>query len=856
MSSAPYFNQAMQQFFDKQRELQDERDKTNAANLGIGGAGGVLAKSGIGDLRNKRVAVSYGLAPGMGRGHETPANEIVSLLEELKKESKGSRGFLKDIEIVKAPVTTYEGGLDPAVARRIKRKKFLTGIDSGWGLFDPERRFKTSSRPGFRDLPDRITGNKVVQRDPFFLRNFENFLTFQPDGRSDKTGYLSTGDAQRVRRAGDMVQATYGDFDPAVARYLSNDKMRYMGRAHPLIPVGSLSKPLGRLEYATLVSDYLKKEGIDMSPEEIMKKKILTVSGASRGDTVGARARWVHDMLQKGGRNLDDHLILGIGAGGREREKLIAQAGGNTHKNLIIGPGKPTPAEFTDLINNSDLHIRGMGGAVPFETLAHGGAPLAGFGDEQVFRSAERKPWASSKLQRRKGIHGYERRLIALINKHLPKDQRLAESPPRDWMNASYHGYGKNEEMMRRGLDGIRRYDDLRGFTELDSKDPSSFFKALDNPMSAEQRKFNSELTKKDIAAGRALFKDLLKERLTAARLKAVTRGGLKTALGGGLALGGLGAILANQGPEKPASSPFDFTKRSSQRDPNYGLIGAGAGLSALGAGAYDTGRSLLKVPGVAKPYMDAIDAYVSDYKTPLRYTDTFDPERAMRFLKTMDTYAEGAQDMSKLRVMGIPAHYITRKFPLASLHSDRKNTILNGLGLGRFVPDDKRWTLMDAAEHYRGAGGNFRSTLAREMLSNAADREMRIAPDVTGAMDAEEVYKIVGAPKDVKLSERFGPFVERAGKGEVPAAASVLNSPFSSREHKMLFGLEPHQDFTKMTPAQIRKAIDTSGVKGYGNLLSSIAGKYGKKMKIGGGITGATGLGLATLGLMANRNN
>jgi hypothetical protein len=827
----------------------DERDQLTRPQekmlgLGTATAGGLLVDSGLKDFKNNNVVISYGAGKTMGGGHKQPASQIRKLIEEIKSEDK-NKSFLSKLNIVDAPVLDYEGNISPEVKGKLKNR-FLTGIDTGWGLFDVERDLNKGSKPGLRNIKERISGEKVIQRDPLLTRKFRNFLSFQPDGRSDVTGYLATGDANRIAKLRNYKTLTYGDFDPNVASNLSKGKLIYTGRAHPLVEVAGLDKPMDRKQYTEFISDYLKnKAGIkDFDPSIFDGKKIISVSGATRGDTVGARSRWVNDILRAQGRNPDDYIVLGFGGQNWEREKLIANAG-TPQKNIFIGPLLDSPAAFQNAINNSDLHLMGMGGSGPPESLAHGGSKLAVLNDEQVFRSEKNLPWAHSRLQRNKGIHALERKLIKQVNKNLPEGQKLLESEPRDWMNMSEHGFGKNKKVLRRGLDGIRDYIKLRGGFMFDSNDGKSFLEALDAP--TNRLAAEADLTRRDILSGRSVVKQNLLKQLKDAKLSSKILGGKKMlgALGAGL----IGSNLMFKEREKPEFFKQFEKKSSSSDDINTNAQIAGGVASTLGGAAlYDTGRSLDKIRGISTPYINKINKYIKKYPE-LMYD--FSPQRANDFLDVMDTYSDSAKKLSNLRVMGIPAKYITSKLPLAPLVSDWKSTVMHAAGLGDFIDPAKKWKIIDSAEHYREAGNNPRKLLSREMLTHMAGPNVRISNDAAKVMSYGDALDIINAPENVSLKDRFKNYIALANDNKMNASDWERNSPFFAREKRMIRGLPDHVNYTgELSKAELKNAARLEGIKGYGLRFSNYAKKIAPKMKLTGGILAGLGLGLAGSGI------
>ena len=852
-----YHNATQPKPMSKQASTSEHPWASGLAGAGMLGLGGALGRSGLADLNNRNVLLTYGAAAPMGGGHKEPAAQIRQILEELKAQNRDN--FLGRMNVIDAPVTSYEGKISNEAAKAMKGKRFLTGVDTGWGLLDPERAHDIT--PSRASWMDRLRGENVRQQDPHFRQRFENFLQFQPDGRNDATGYMATGDARRISGLRDTHAATYGDFDPGPSHALSGGKLHYMGRAHPLVETKNLSPVMDRDAYSKFLAQHMTQHGgfQGITPDTFRGKKIITVSGATRGDTVGARARWVAEALKAKGHNLDDYVIVGVGGQGPNlaRETAIAHAGG-PQKNIFIVPGTTAktggPSGFNSLIGNSDLHVMGMGGSGPFEALAHGGAPIALIDDEQVFRARQNVPWSESDLIADRGIHGFENKLRATINRGLPADQHLAESAARNWMNPSVFQDAKGESVVRRGLDGIRDYLGLRGVKTLQSGDYDGFANLLKElPQLQGGRAQQAALTLQDIQGGRGMFKSLLEGQLRAGRSAALRHGAGKLALGAGALTGGAALLSKLFGGNQTAQAPVDLRlrKAASSNTRDNVAIGAGGGAAVLGAGLYDTGRSLAQIRPLSRDYVNATRRYAQKYPDHLW---TADAPRIREYLGIADKYADAAKAMSNLRIMGVPAHMITSRFPLTSLSQDWKTTLKVGLGLGDIVDQKKRWAIMDNQAHYAEAAKTPRALLTREMLSHAADPQLRLTPEVSKVMGADEALRIARAPEDVSMLQRFEPYLKRLEEGKVQGSTFDKLAPFFYRERRMMRGVNA-DDAPLMAGKGLRKFLQANSVRGYGSLLSAVSTKLSPKLKTVGALLGLAGLGTAGAGVYSKLN-
>ena len=852
-----YHNATQPKPMSKQASTSEHPWASGLAGAGMLGLGGALGRSGLADLNNRNVLLTYGAAAPMGGGHKEPAAQIRQILEELKAQNRDN--FLGRMNVIDAPVTSYEGKISNEAAKAMKGKRFLTGVDTGWGLLDPERAHDIT--PSRASWMDRLRGENVRQQDPHFRQRFENFLQFQPDGRNDATGYMATGDARRISGLRDTHAATYGDFDPGPSHALSGGKLHYMGRAHPLVETKNLSPVMDRDAYSKFLAQHMTQHGgfQGITPDTFRGKKIITVSGATRGDTVGARARWVAEALKAKGHNLDDYVIVGVGGQGPNlaRETAIAHAGG-PQKNIFIVPGTTAktggPSGFNSLIGNSDLHVMGMGGSGPFEALAHGGAPIALIDDEQVFRARQNVPWSESDLIADRGIHGFENKLRATINRGLPADQHLAESAARNWMNPSVFQDAKGESVVRRGLDGIRDYLNLRGVKTLQSGDYDGFANLLKElPQLQGGRAQQAALTLQDIQGGRGMFKSLLEGQLRAGRSAALRHGAGKLALGAGALTGGAALLSKLFGGNQTAQAPVDLRlrKAASSNTRDNVAIGAGGGAAVLGAGIYDTGRSFASIRPLARDYVNATRRYAQKYPDHLW---TADAPRIREYLGIVDKYADAAKAMSNLRIMGVPAHVLTSRFPLTSLADDWKTTLKVGLGMGDIVDQKKRWAIMDNQTHYAEGAKTPRALLSREMLSHAADPQLRLTPEVSRVMGADEALRIARAPEDVSMLQRFEPYLKRLEEGKVQGSTFDKLAPFFYRERRMMRGVNA-DDAPFMAGKGLRKFLQANSVRGYGSLLSAVSTKLSPKLKTVGALLGLAGLGTAGAGVYSKLN-
>lgn len=492
-------------------------------------AGGLMADGGIANLRNNDVFISHGTAKALGQGHTAPAKSIKAIIEELKNSPDAPR-FMKNLRIHDLAFgddgRTFK---DPNID---KSRRYLTGFDTGWGVLDLER------NPEYF-----FTGSKGPSnyRDPQVLKNTLRKVIFAPDGRSGVTGYQATGDAQRVGGLRDHWMMGYGDFDPIAAQTMADGRYQRIHSYHPLVDARRydeqgnkiIGDKFSRERYARELSEYLNSHGANISPEDLKNKKIITVSGASRGDSVGVRARMVQEFLESQGLQ-DRYQVVGLAGKNLARENAIANVGRDN--KIPLGGFASNSRAFQELANNSDLHFMGMGGATPFEMMSHGGAPIVTAGDEQVFRASGENPsrWQDAELDVNAGYHARERQLLEqakeqarLLPEGHPGRAVLSSEPldSRAWMNVTLD---ENDIPIRRGLDGIRELLDSNRVEEIWSHSFEDMLKNILNDKDYmdkkrwQERAINARRSLKD---SRSSMKNVIKKHIVDSRNVARLRG-------------------------------------------------------------------------------------------------------------------------------------------------------------------------------------------------------------------------------------------------------------------------------------------------------------------------------------------
>lgn len=737
-----------------QKWASDNTDALGAAGLGT--AAGGLGYDAARDLTNRNVMVTYGDAEALGGGHKSTANSIQEVLDDVRRENPR---FSK-LNIHMAP-TSLDGLRlrDP----KLNRKRYLMSVDPGWGVTDDFRNERGFMREGWRNRDVNTLGSDLIHVNQSTGRlegnrtlgsNILKKVVVQPDGMG-QTGYRASGTSNKTVPLGrrDYHHVWYGTLDPYGDKGTGRGYTHYTGKYHPLVKLTDVPSPMSREAWLGKLHEYMQQSagGREIPTlEQLAGKKIITVSGASRGDTVGTRMRQVLEALEKGGLT-DSHYVVGLGSGGAARERLLAEGLEQGGRNFFVGgrPGGPTgmTPDFINLANNSDFHFMGLGGSTPPEMLAHGGAPIAMPKAEQVFYG--REPWAGTLglrgdrawMDPQQGLQKLEVDRINELKagvKHLPAGNPLREmvnklAPPeaRDWMNMVLHhsrvdNQGK-PEVLRRGLDGIREMLEQHGVREVETSD--DILKLLRDPGFMDRGKWlaESSAVREGLVDSKSTFKNALVELLHAARNKAVTRGSAKMVGAAGL-LGGAGYLMNRATAPRPwwgrkqasqwSRSLDEFRQR---RDMNPvadagALVGAGL-LTDTALQFRQAGRQGARMEDLAnkivRERMQALDS----------------PVHGGRLL---DQYADLAKSMLDTRVMGARASTIARRLPFASVVpaegarlGDHLKAVINFAG-GRYhkMTPKQYADFSYGADHYKAFGANEgRQAILNEAVSNSPKR-------------------------------------------------------------------------------------------------------------------------------------
>jgi hypothetical protein len=494
-----------------------EEDLNILAQLGVL-PGGYLAGTGVRnhlrDLNN--ILVTYGELDSLGAGHKTPGETIAKLLRDKSK-----------YNVVVAPTGQTAGR---SVNPNFLKNYYAASVDTGWGLTDPNYdpsgwAYKRPTGIGSDRFYDKMElgegwlhGRTMQGRE--LDKQIARKIKFHPDPPA-RTGYS-------LRH---FLESTYGNKlsgDGFLKNLITPDRKDFMHltygdlggidpKAYPMIKsVGAAHPGVSPYTGGTMGQDAYKQllvQETSVDPSVIQGKKIITVSGASRGDSVGARVRRIHDALEDAGE-LDKYHIVALGGKGKELQQRIATVGGKDLSNVsFVGFTK----RFRDIANNADLHYMGMGGATPYEMMSHGGAPIITDANEQLFQTkpvpknykgsvgdfirnellkdkdkgrdlSDSRSMPHGYLRSKRGLHGYEKKLLNELIPNLDpvKDKLLLEqiteelkSPTgRHWMNPLDivdqrvpEGQPGRTTRLFRGLDYVRSVLDDMGIRQVETPD-------------------------------------------------------------------------------------------------------------------------------------------------------------------------------------------------------------------------------------------------------------------------------------------------------------------------------------------------------------------------------------------------
>lgn len=770
---------------EKQAAVSDAQTNASAVASPLSA---LLLSSGLNDLVNtpKDVLVSYGTDDRLGAGHASPGRNIAAIVNE------DSRFRKNKVRAIEAPATQ---GLMTTSNPDALKGRYALGVDTGWGILDDkynknwgQRDFATGGslyRDAMIEAQGPFGGKSLIAGNDVLSR-VQRVLKLHPDAPSTVSGN-NYGDLTGNREPkgvsgllsrlftgkGKYYNTTYGDGSAYTGNNLS-----FVGKAHPAANVDT-SPALAKNDYRRLVAEELaasnKGTSVDDWLTRIGDRKIISVSGASRGDSVGARSASIYEAMRRGG---DDYFILGLGGKNKAAQQAIAAAAGIPESSMgFAGFTK----RFTPLAQNSDLHFMGMGGASPYEMLSSAGrAPIVRATDEEVFdrvlrrknpKSQARKGAPSDKvvsrwldmfprddgqLNRGAGIAGKQ---IELARKALDSgnisdplvrealEDAASYSGAREWMNPTrlvdesgkvLVGAGEHSKL-KRGLDGIVDYLNKNKVRAVAFGDGGG---ALDKLMADLRDGRLSGLddaarlaVRGEIAASKAGLADEVFKHWKNSRNMTRLKGTGKAALGATALAPLLASIFGKDTTKQPL-------QKLAAADDSLGAVGDAA-LLAAGGSLVDSGvRAELTSNAMKNLQLRA--------HTKNHWNTAFTPA-------LMDEYALAGQRLMNSNPLVIPSKWIGQAVPVSQWGTALTNPaaqlarLADGLGatqISKSLIRNERSAkalqeLRSAAEHYAGVASRPHAQFIKELdhvlpwlnLPKTTRREIRTSRTIGDAL-------------------------------------------------------------------------------------------------------------------------
>ena len=785
---------------DKTKQASALEDTSAAATP----VAAILAGLGLRDIvaTPKDVLVSYGTDDRLGAGHQTPGKNIANIV------NTDERFARRGVKAVSAPAS--QGLLSSSNPEALK-KRYALGVDSGWGVMDDfydkhwgQGQFRAGSstyRDGVFKSP-WIFGDRLAHGGDL-LGNLGRVLKFHPDAPSlvsgndtakmvggERTGVLG-GLSRLFGTNSKYHHATYGD-----GSEYKGSGLDFVGKAHPAANI-SAAPAMDRAAYKNLVIQELVKEnpGTDASywDKTIGDRKIISVSGASRGDSVGSRVATLREAMAASG---DDHFVLGMGGKNSAAQRAIAEAAdvkGGAYGFMGFSPN------FVDAAQNSDLHFMGMGGSTPYEMMAsQGRAPIIRALDEEVFdrvMPGQQNIGAASQRVKdfldghRDGggfdanppdVNGSINPKVGLVGKQVELARKALASGKitdpavlealndaanygdgRHWMNptrlvdeaGNVLAEAGSHKSLKRGLDGIVDYLDRFGIRGAKFGDPDDMQSILRNFREGKLSGLDDAaraVISGEVAASKAGLADSIFKHWKGARNNIRLRGAGK--LGAGLAMASpmLYGLLGGKGTEKQAStvnSPRRLPERTGSDVANAALAGVGTAQFLNGANAI-----------AASDVMDRLH-------TRSIGTNYWDVDQAAGLL---DDYADASKKLMASRPLGLRNSSAARVLPISQIWALKDHPVsylaalLDQAGMDKL--SDKlvgnnpaaegfkaREALRDGFAHYRDMASDPHAKLKEEFLHNS--KWVNLPEDIVGKINASPTIggaaKVMGAATD-----------------------------------------------------------------------------------------------------------
>lgn len=870
----------------------------------------LLMASGIRDVAAtpKDVLISYGTDDRLGAGHASPGRNIAKIIQE------DPRFRAHGVNAVEAPATQ---GLMSTSNPGALKGRYAMGVDTGWGVMDDHygkqwgsRDFPTGGslyRDAVIETPGVLGGRRMTSGTNI-LDRVGRVVKFHPDAPSTVSGNsyadLTHGKepagisgllSRILTRKGKYHNLTYGD-----GSGYDGKNLNFVGAAHPAANI-DVSPALDRDAYRRLVAEELaisnKGTTVDDWLAKIGDRKIISVSGASRGDSVGARVAALHEAM---GRSGDKHFIVGLGGKNKAAQQAIAAAAGISDADMGFAG---FTSRFTPLAQNSDLHFMGMGGATPYEMMASaGGAPIVRALDEEVFdrvfdgkdSSPEGiKKWLDStprddgRLNRGAGLAG---RQIELAQRALAEgditdplvrealEEAASYNGGRDWMNPTrlvgpdgkqLVGAGEHSKL-KRGLDGILDYLNGKKIRAVEFGDGGGSMDQLLSDFRDGKLNGLDDLARqgvhRDIAASKAGLADQIFKHWKSSRNQTRMVGAGKAALGAAALTPLLASIFGQK--SQPASS---LKKIASDTD--WAGIAADSAMVGGGGLLLENGMQAVSSSGAMERLLSRAQGQ-----------DHWDPRRAAQL---MDEYAVTGGSLMRSRPLLISNRALGGLFPPSEWHTVLTNPVAQTASLLEQVGAKRLAARMTARpdraaalakirggiQHYQGFADNPHQTLIEELdhrvrsyaphtgLPASVNQEIRNSTTIGEALRAVERHGTgsarwqVGNFADNFLAPGRGPGVYgslqrglgRAGIAAGAATAAVGIGSLLQRQRAATSApgiTVPTASLAATAPAP---PIAPSKLDG---IMEALKSDTGRNLAIGGGVTAAA---LATY-LMSRR--
>jgi len=286
-------------------------ERSGQGLLAVGGAGAIIGGAKQVYKPGKNIAVTYGTMPAIGMGHSSPGKAMVDIL---RKETEGKKGRLKGYK-----VDTLVRNSDSVY--KYTPKKYNLLVDTGLGGEAP-------------DWPDPVRhthggGPNAPAMVPHKI-HADNKIRYLTDAVRKKDGWFGANifpgkvmgygpNLKRVRReAGLKTVSMSKGLSPILDPRAVKEVRDYKGTSADVIDQ--------LVSHETSISGGKTTKRNIGRLKGMRNKKIITISGAGRGDYVATRALEVSNALKKSGLDKDYGVVA-----------LMAKAKGTPEEALLKG---------------------------------------------------------------------------------------------------------------------------------------------------------------------------------------------------------------------------------------------------------------------------------------------------------------------------------------------------------------------------------------------------------------------------------------------------------------------------------------------------------------------------------------